>query len=72
MPSSPRRRTDDLVGADMGSLGDGAFGLLDHDPAVQRSLKLRAQTLRVLGGFVVEQGERGGVGERLSDDDICC
>ena len=56
-----------LVHPETVALGDGAFGLLDDDPAVQRALQLRGQPVSVARRRVLQQRDGGGMGKRLRD-----
>jgi len=51
-------------------LGELSLGLLDHDPAVQRGLKLLVQDVAAPHAALVQQADRGHVGQRLPDAHI--
>ena len=60
--SSKASSTDDPA-----CLRDGALGLLDDDPAVQRALQLLGEDLAAADGPLLQQPDRGDVGQRLHD-----
>jgi hypothetical protein len=59
-----------LVDADTLSLRDGALGLLDDDPAVQRSLQLLGQDRPASHGAFLQEPDGGHVREGLGDVDV--
>ncbi len=52
------------------SLGHHAFGLLDNDAAVERHLELLVHELPLERGAVLENRDRGDIGESLRHLDI--
>ena len=54
-----------LAHREAGVLGEDALRLLDHDPAVEGGLQLVGEQACVLGGTLLDQSDRGDVGEGL-------
>ena len=59
-----------LVDADSAGLRHRAFGLFDDDPAVQRAVELFGEDFAAADGPLLQQPDRGDVGERLADLDV--
>ena len=53
------------VHVDVGGLAHLAFGLLDHDPAVEGLAELEVEDLGVDGDLVLDDGDSGDVGHAL-------
>src|SRR5580704_17739898 len=66
-PGLVAQQAERLVHVQAEALGELALGLLDDDPAVQRGLQLLVQGVAVAHAALVQQADRGHVGQRLSD-----
>ena len=64
------RSSEGLVHAQAEPLGEPALGLLDDDPAVQRALELLGEGLGAAHVPLLQQADRGHVGQRLSDAQV--
>ena len=54
----------------MGPFGDDALGLLDRDAALEGVVELIDHDVGLAGGAVLEDGDRGDVGQRPGGDDV--
>src|SRR2546430_192788 len=68
-PGAVAEQREGLVHVHPEPLGELALGLLDDDPAVQRRLQLLVQDVAVPHPALVQQADRGHVGQRLADPD---
>jgi hypothetical protein len=67
MAAQPR---EGLLHVESSPLGNDAFGLLDHDAAVEGVVELLDHDVGLYGGAVLEDGDRGDIGKGLGGDDV--
>src|SRR5580698_1358521 len=69
-PGGLTQQAEGLVHVQAEALGQLALGLLDDDPAVQRGLQLFVEGIAVAHVALLQQADRGHVGQGLADPDV--